>query len=132
MKFKTRPSERPQINVTPLIDVILQLVIFFMLTSSFVVQPGLRIQLPEVGEKSSEEERGRSVLITKDEAIYFEKGRVTLDELEQALARIQTKELLIVRADRDARHGLVVTVMDLAKQAGFTRLAIATSPREGP
>jgi biopolymer transport protein ExbD len=132
MNFRREKRVAPDVNLISLVDVVLLLLIFFMISSSFVVQPGLRVQLPEVSGRSNEEERGRSVIITRDEAIYFEKGRVTLEELRMLLQRVDSKELLIVRADRDARHGIVVQVMDAAKRAGYAKLAIATSPREEP
>lgn len=131
MNFSSGKRLRPELNVTSLVDVVLNLLIFFMISTSFVVQPGLKVLLPKAATAPEEGERGRSVIITRDGEIYFERGLVALSELPELFLHQQSKDLLIIRADERTQHGLVVRVMDLARQSGFQRLAIATTPKKG-
>ena len=119
-------------NTTPLVDVVFNLLLFFMLSSSFIVHPGIKIKLPEVSTKETERETQLNVTITKENQVFLNERRVNLKTLPQAIADFVStgkEEILFIKADADVRHGLVVQVMDIAKSAGIGRLAIATQPK---
>lgn len=123
-------------NITPLIDVVLLLLIFFMISTTFVVQPGIPIQLPQAASAAGELQRQWIVAVSRKGEIYLNEVRVTpgtlKKQLQAAVGRGEV-EVLVVKADKQALHGRVVEVMDAAKLAGVKRLAIATSARvEGP
>ncbi len=130
MNFKPPEPLKAEVNITQLIDVVLLLLIFFMISTSFVVQPGLKIQLPEAEASEADGEPGKNILLTEDGEIYFEKGRVVMEDLPELFEESDAKELLIIKADKTVPHGVVVEVMDYAKGAGFQRLAIATTPKK--
>ena len=119
-----------QLDMAPLIDIVLQLMIYFMLTSSFIMQPGLKIKLPEA--KTTEQGVPQPVLVsvTQNNVIFFQDRQVTIPELESLLAAEgkKGKFVLVVKGDQEARHGLVVKVLDVARLAGAEKLIVATRP----
>jgi biopolymer transport protein ExbD len=133
MQFRTLKSVSPQLGYAPLIDVILNLLIFFAISSSFVVQPGFRVELPEATGTPEAPPRDLNVTISADGSVYFGQARTSVAELPEllrsSLAQRRDTGLLVVKADQDVRHGLVVQVLDAAKAAGIVRLAIATRPK---
>ena len=119
-----------QVDMAPLIDCVLLLLIYFMLTSSFIMQPGLKIKLPEAKTTEQGVPEPIIVSVTRDNRIFFKDKSVNLGEL-QALLNAEGKKsrfVLIVKGDESARHGLVVKVLDLARLSGAEKLIIATSP----
>ena len=119
-----------QLDMAPLIDIVLQLMIYFMLTSSFIMQPGLKIKLPEA--KTTEQGVPQPVLVsvTQSNLIFFQDRQVTIPELESLLSAEgkKGKFALVVKGDQAASHGLVVKILDIARLAGAEKLVIATSP----
>ena len=133
MRFSSGRQRRVALEMTPLIDVVLMLVIFFMLTTTFVLSPGLEVDLPR--GQSAQEPRERDVIITmtKEGDLYFQSAPVSLETLRAALqrARVRQPELrVVIKADTLVSHGRVVAVMDLAKHLGISRIAVATAAPE--
>ena len=131
VKFKRHHKlTNGELDMAPLIDCVLLLMIYFMLTSSFIMQPGLKIKLPEA--KTTEQGVPQPVLVsvTQRNIIYFQDRQVTIPELEGLLAAEgkKGKFALVVKGDQTASHGLVVKVLDIARLAGAEKLIIATSP----
>ena len=121
----------PEINIVSLIDVVLLMLIFFMLTTSFVATPGLQVKLPKASSDVIKSHERLEVHITKKKQFYLNNSKMSLPELKSALedkARESKEQVLIINADEMARHGMVVKVMDLAKRAGLENMAIATRP----
>ncbi|MGA1842961.1 MAG: ExbD/TolR family protein [bacterium] len=121
----------PEINIVSLIDVVLLMLIFFMLTTSFVSTPGLQVKLPKASSDVVKAHDRIEVHITKEGHIYLNNTMMRLPELKSTLeakAKESAEQVLIIHADEMARHGLVVKVMDYAKRAGIENMAIATQP----
>jgi len=121
-------------DTTPMADIVFLLLIFFMLSSSFIVQPGIRLRLPKA--VSSEIDLGRSVIVDISVAgsLFVNDAKVSMEELPQALSialSAAKEKMAIIRADRKVPHGMVVKVMDMAKLSGAQRLVIATEPQSG-
>ena len=117
-----------QFDITPLIDCMFNLLLFFMLTSNFILMPGIRINLPKALTSEAIPEKGMVVTVTQDNLIYLNERAVTLADLakrlEQAAAQDQP---LLIRADRQAEIGKVVEVWDLCRDIGIKRVNIATT-----
>jgi biopolymer transport protein ExbD/biopolymer transport protein TolR len=138
MQFKKARRVDPRMDITPLIDVVLLLVIFFMLTTTFIGAPAIKVKLPTSSAKEISKERKEvKVTVTKDGKLYVDKriggtgDPISLKELEKLLnkvARENRDTMVIIRADEDTTHGTVVAVMDVAKNSGLNKLAIATKP----
>jgi biopolymer transport protein ExbD len=133
MQFRPLKKSQPSLNVVPLVDVLLTLLIFFAVSSTFVVQQGVKVELPEAGPSENRTDRELLVTISVDGALYFGRARTSLQELPELIRAAVTPRraagLLVIKADQGVRHGLVVQVMDAAKQSGVQRLAIATRLR---
>lgn len=117
-----------QLNVTPLVDVVLQLVLFFMVSTTFIVQSGIKITLPTTTVKEVQPIRDLVVSISKDGAMYLNRDPVTINTLSGKLKKIGNlqEKLLIIKADKKVYHGVVVNVMDIAKTNGLNKIVIAT------
>jgi biopolymer transport protein ExbD len=125
-------EEALDINITPLIDIVFLLLIFFMVSTTFVETSGIKVNLPAASSTAiSTEEKSMEVSIRDDGKIFLAKREVSLNSLEETLKTFSAenpKAPLIVRADKETTHGLVVSVMDKARAAGVQRMAVATIP----
>lgn len=135
MNFRQKNHrEASTLDMTPLVDVVFNLLIFFMLSTTFVTTPGIKINLPEASSKELKvQEKEVRIALTRKGKIYLNRKLVTLDDVRKTLkqkARINPKMLVIIQADEQVIHGKVVQIMDIAKTAGLNRLAIATRPRK--
>jgi biopolymer transport protein ExbD len=131
MRFRRQKSrEEAVFNLTPLIDVVFLLVIFFMLTTTFrTIFQGIKVDLPTTTTPQEKIEESIVISITSNNRIYLGTRRVEKSALVTLLKkRLRGRQsLVIINADKSTRHGQVVEVMDLAKQAGAGRLGILTS-----
>jgi biopolymer transport protein ExbD len=118
------------VDVTPLIDIIFQLVLFFMVSATFVTSPGIEVDLPRSSADTVlRDNDDLSVLIAEGGAVYVDELPVDFAGLQSALDRAAAENpntLIMLKADRGVVHGRVVAVMDAARARGLTRLAIAT------
>lgn len=136
MNLKPRRTEEPELNLVSLIDVVLMLVVFFMLSSTFVDESSLRIRLPEVATRSAGAPAGEDLVITVTESGgYRINGRelinASADTLRAALLRLAGEDrtaTVTIRADARATHQSVVTALDVAGRLGFSSIDIATVP----
>lgn len=131
MLFRKRRRINPQVNITSLIDVVLLLLIFFMISTTFVTQPGIRVNLPKAASKVKNiSQESNTIVVTGDNTIYINRQKISdVQELRDrllALRKEQQGDLIVVKADESVAHGVVVSVMDIAKTSGFSRIAIAT------
>lgn len=120
-----------EISIAPLVDVVLQQLIYFMLTSSFIMQPGIKIKLPTAVTSERVEQKEVIVSVAENGSIFYEEKPVSIEQLEIFLAQTTRKNphvLLVIKGDCQARHRDIVRVMDRARRAGIDRLAIATTP----
>ena len=131
MIFRKRRRITPQVNITSLIDVVLLLLIFFMISTTFVTQPGIQINLPKSGTQAKTiAQESNTIIITADNLIYINRQKIqSIEELRSYLVQLRKEtqgDIIIVKADENVAHGVVVGVMDIAKMTGFNRIAIAT------
>ncbi len=129
-----RTDERVDINLTPLIDVVFLLLIFFMVSTTFDRHANLKVELPEASAKKEPQQQQEPVVLSIDaKGNYFINDRqvvnTQLDTLKSALQKTvgDSKDVsLVLRADARTPHQSVVRAMDAASQLGLTRLSIAT------
>lgn len=134
MIFRERKRKDLHIDVINMVDVFLNLLIFFMLSTTFIVSPGIKVNLPRSSvDVITREERDVRIWIPKDESLYLNRDPVseaTLKERLTAVFRENNQTLVIIQADEAVPHGRVVEVMDLVRNTGLSRVAIATQPKE--
>lgn len=131
------PTQKPgqtrlsEINVTPLVDVMLVLLIIFMVTAPMLRQ-GIDVNLPQEAGGNLDPSRERLVItLAKNERIFLNDRRIDFPELEQTLRQASgAAREVFLRADKDIPYGLVVKMMAVIKQAGIERLGIVTVPAD--
>jgi biopolymer transport protein ExbD len=135
MKLRSNAEpEEPEINLTSLIDVVLLLLVFFMITTSFVRESKIGIRLPEAGSTVQAEVMDEPMMISVTaQGSYLVNGRALLDDrpatLESAirlLAGANPGTQITVSADAEATHQAVITAMDVAGKLGYVEINIAT------
>ena len=130
MRFKRRVKLEyglEQIAVAPLINVIFLLLVFFMLTSSFVFQSGIKVKLPKAITGEFIKEESLTITITSEDVIYINKELTTIKELQKELGKPQYKDRpVLIKADRRASVGRIVDIWDLCREFGIERVNIAT------
>jgi len=118
-------------SYSSLTDIVLLLLIFFLLTSSFVAQPGLKVQLPRAEAAEALDEQRVVVTLTEKGTVYLNNKTVTIQTLGQHLSSALQKtpdQVVVINADRNVSLQSTVQVIDIAKTAGATRFMIATEP----
>ena len=137
MNFRSEPDEEPDINLIPLIDVLLMALIFLIVTTSFSTESQLRIRLPEAS--AAVKEQGPSLRVTIDaKGQYFIGDEELLNDTPEVLSNAMKRAagnnkdpLVIINADARTPHEAVVRVMDMAQRLGFTHLTFATQQPAG-
>jgi biopolymer transport protein ExbD len=123
-----------EINITPLTDVFLVLLIIFMITTSVMIESAAKVNLPKATQ-TTQEARGLTVSITADNKIYVNQMLVDPSQLEPTLRDLLTddpKKLVILQGDQSVILGEAVRVMDLAKRAGAQAISIAARKESAP
>jgi len=138
MNLKPRRSEEPEINLVSLIDVVLMLVVFFMLSSTFVDEGRVRIRLPQAQGAPQATKQSEPIVVSVSQAGGYRVNENELinnspETLRAALVKVAGQDRagrIIVRADGRATHQSVITVMDVLGRLGFTEINIATVKEE--
>jgi biopolymer transport protein ExbD len=140
MNLRPRRTEEPEINVTSLIDVVLLLVVFFMLSSNFSAEGRLRVRLPQASSVAAERNANEPLVITVSASgSYLVNGRELVNSSADTLRAAVLKSVtpatraapVTIRADGRASHQAVVTAMDVLGRLGFTQMNLATVNESG-
>ena len=121
-----------QINVVPMVDIMLVLLVIFMLTASFISNPSLNIQTPKAVTADPTAPASVSLVLNVRGEIYFQNQLLSGEDLSQALraqVRRDPETRLVLSADASIPHGKVVELLDLVRQAGITKVALGVTPR---
>ncbi|MFH1577730.1 MAG: biopolymer transporter ExbD [Candidatus Omnitrophota bacterium] len=117
-----------QIDIAPLVDVIFQLLIFFMLTSSFIVPSGIKVNLPKAVTSQVIESKTLEVVVSGENVIYLNGNVVNTRELMTILKGvINRSQPVLIKADRRAQLGRIVEIWDMCRDLGLSQVNIATS-----
>lgn len=134
MTFKTHSDiAKGGIDAAPMVDVVFLLLIFFILSSSFVLQPGIKVDLQPSKVFTASPFQGLVVTVTRENLLFFNEQRTTMDTLQkslQAAAQRARNQELIIKADKQVPVGTLVSLMSMAIEAGITAVSIATRPEE--
>ena len=134
MRLNLRPRAQVEVNLTSLIDVVLLLLIFFMVSTSFVKQSQITINLPEADSSTIAPEAPEQIdIMISETGMYMVNGRELINSrpetIRNALQKVSNGDNslpLTISADASAKHQDVVTAMDVAGRLGFTQISIAT------
>lgn len=136
MNFSSKNHHATVFSAAGMTDIVFLLLIFFLLTSSFIIQPGIKVNLPKTETEDVPQEQQQIVISIDENEQYFLNGQkvfenellTNLYDLLQASA----DKVVIIQADKNARHEAVVKAMDYARRAKATKLHIATAPMVEP
>lgn len=129
MKFKRRAFlEAGHLDMAPLINVVFLLLIFFMLTSSFILQPGVRVNLPRAVTSEVLMKDTLVVTVTKDDKVYVNERLATRDELVSRI-KVAAREgrALLIKADKKVDLGKVIEIWDICRQSDVKQISVATT-----
>ncbi|MFL7035239.1 ExbD/TolR family protein [Vibrio lentus] len=125
-------NEEAQIDLTSMLDIVFIMLIFFIVTSSFVRESGVEVNRPQASNVVSQKDAGIFVAITSANDIFIDKRVVDVERVQATLEHLlleQPDASLVIQADEHAYNGTVVKVMDAAKAAGVKNIALAAEKR---
>ncbi|MCR4290194.1 MAG: biopolymer transporter ExbD [Candidatus Scalindua sp.] len=133
MQFRVKRYIKPVINIASLVDVLFLLLIFFMVTSAFVEQPNIKLELPSTRHSEVSKVERTVLTISRDGQLFLRDKPVDKQNLEKELRRLMLDtgdEVLVLKADKMVPYGDVVDIMDYAKGAGFKKVVAPTIMEE--
>ena len=134
MQFTERTKTDASLDITPIVDTVFNLLIFFALSLNFIITPGIKVNLPDaVTEEIIREREEVIIAMDKNDSIFINSNPVAIEQISSVLIESAQKNkdtMVIIQADQEVAHGNVVMMMDRAKKAGLVRLAIATAMKK--
>ncbi|MCG3728425.1 ExbD/TolR family protein [Vibrio cincinnatiensis] len=125
-------QEEAQVDLTSMLDIVFIMLIFFIVTSSFVRESGVEVNRPSAANVAAQKDAGIFVAITAANDIYIDKRQIDAERVQATLEHLlleQPEASLVIQADEHAYNGTVVKVMDAAKGAGVKNIALAAEKR---
>ena len=133
MADKYEKKELAMPDLTPMIDIVFQLLIFFMVTAVFAITPGLDIKLPEAEEAQAPEKENLFIVVDQDGNMKLNHKSVTFatlkGDLQEKRRILDNTTIIIIQGDERSTHGQIVQIMDIARQVGVVDQVIATEPQ---
>ena len=129
MQFRPKRYIKPLINIASLVDVLFLLLIFFMVTSAFVEQPNIKLELPSTRHSEISKIERMVLTISRDGQLFLQDKPVEKKDLEKELRRVildTGDDVLVLKADKFVPYGVVIGIMDDARGAGFKRIIAPT------
>jgi biopolymer transport protein ExbD len=126
-------STEADINITPLLDIVFIMLIFFVVTTSFVREAGIEVNRPTAQTAERKEHTSILIAITPDGQIWIDRRAVDIRSVRAAIERLQAQNpegAVVIQGDREAQIGLLVEVMDQVRKAGVSNVSIAATPGE--
>ena len=125
---RIREEEDAAIDMTPMLDIVFIMLIFFIVTTSFVKEAGIQVNKPEANQATKEPSANIFIAIRDNGEVWMDKRQVDVERVAANLERMlaeQPTDLVVIQADKEAEHGRVVEVMDQVKEAGIDKISIA-------
>jgi biopolymer transport protein ExbD len=136
MRLPAATKKKARIEIIPMIDTMFFLLVFFMIaTLSMTIQHGMPVTLPTAESATDKIPDQIFLTLTHEGALYYNKDRIKLSELEMRLASLRQTDpdpSLVINADEQVPHGQVIKVMDIIRLAGIPNMSIATKPNSEP
>ncbi len=131
MKFKRRLSTESRVDLIPMIDVVFQLILFFLVSTTFALLPGITLNLPESDTAESTVTSGIIITAEQNGTLWVNQEAVSLDELESALAAFPADERedvpVTLEADELVTNGVIVRILDALRRTGFAAVNLRTT-----
>ena len=131
-KVPSQQDDELEVNMTPMLDIVFIMLIFFIVTAVFVKAPGVDVSRPEANNAETVKRVSTLVGISKDNSIWINKKQVELEDVRYIVAKLKQenpKGKVVIKADAESNAGLVVAIVEQLNQIGIAGVAVAT--REG-
>ncbi|RUO59501.1 ExbD/TolR family protein [Pseudidiomarina insulisalsae] len=123
-----REEEDAAIDMTPMLDIVFIMLIFFIVTTSFVKEAGIDVNKPEASQAQKKPSANIFIAIRANGEVWMDKRMVDVERVGANIERLlaeQPTDIVVIQADKEAKHGVVVEVMDQIKEAGIDKISIA-------
>ena len=134
MNLKMEQKLLDSFSLSSLTDIVLLLLVFFLLSSTFIIQPGIKVSLPEAETSDEVLDKSITVTIAKEGLYYLNDKQVSLNELGanlNSMFKTNSDEVIVLKADKDVTVNQLVEVWDICKKVGFSVFNLATEPVNG-
>ena len=124
---------RSSFDITPLVDMVFLLIIYFMVSTTFILHPGLKINLPSAKTSDAQPEKDIIITITPDSRIFVNQKEISLNSLSDEIRRKikeTNKDMVIIKGDKTIKYDLLISVMDEARIAGVNKINLSTIRKE--
>lgn len=132
MHLKRRRNSTPSVDLTPMIDVVFQLILFFLVSTTFAVLPAINVNLPSSETSKAETVANITITVNSNEEIYFNETKANLSSLDNLLKKFDTEGKkreeypVSVEADENCKNGLIVKIFDVLRKNGFVSVNLRT------
>lgn len=129
---RRRNTEEAQIDMTSMLDIVFIMLIFFIVTSSFVRESGVEVNRPTAAHSTSQKQAGIFIAITENNQVFIDKRLVDVERVQATIESMMIDKpdaSVVIQADKFAFNGTVVSVMDGVKGAGIDKIALATTAK---
>jgi len=130
---RTREQEESEIDITPMLDVVFIMLIFFIVTASFVKESGIDVNRPDASTAEVKERGNILVAITEANQVWIDRRQVDVRSVRANIERLRAENpegAVVIQADKNSKNGLLVKVMDAARQAGVENVSLAATQAE--
>ncbi|MDD6295755.1 MAG: biopolymer transporter ExbD [Treponema sp.] len=135
MRLKRRSHLKANVDLIPMIDIVFQLILFFLVSTTFAILPGIKVNLPESSTSKGEAKAGITITAKASGIMYFNDRQVTFETLDECLEKFDTEEKprseypVTLEADSEVTNGTIVTVFDVLRKNGFSAVNLRTSKK---
>ena len=135
MRLKRRSHLKANVDLIPMIDIVFQLILFFLVSTTFAILPGIKVNLPESSTAKGESKAGITITAKASGIMYFNDRQVTFETLDECLETFDTEEKprseypVTLEADSEVTNGTIVTVFDVLRKNGFSAVNLRTSKK---
>lgn len=135
MRLKRRSHLKANVDLIPMIDIVFQLILFFLVSTTFAILPGIKVNLPESSTAKGETKAGITITAKASGIMYFNDRQVTFETLDECLEKFDTEEKprseypVTLEADSEVTNGTIVTVFDVLRKNGFSAVNLRTSKK---
>ena len=136
MKVSLRKKTKPVVDLSPMLDVIFQLILFFLVSTTFNLLPAINVDLPKSYTSSGAESSGITISVEENGSLWFNDEKVSERELTTLLSEFDTKEIerkkfpVLISADENVKNGKIVELFDIIRMSGFSSVSLRTSERK--
>ncbi len=133
MKIKNRSSRiQATIDMTPMLDIVFQLILFFLVSTTFAIVPGIKLNLPQSTTAEGTSSKGITIYVSENHDLYFNDTQVSMDSLGKELVMYDTEETkkidfpVSLEADREVTNGTIVELFDVIRESGYSVINLRT------